>query len=288
MSLYHICTKGFPDRILFKDKTDFIQGVNRTALAFNGLCKLAAVCLMSNHVHYIAEGNETNAEKAIVRFKKAYSMWFSSRYGDSKIFRRWPHALLKCSDVDYMKEAICYVYKNPAGHSETNNPYYYPWSSINTHFHDQTFDQVGKYIDFKGHPAEISGLKQWQKKEILRTKDEVPESWHFTSDGMVTFDSFVDKTIAEKLFRTERSFNYFIQKRDKDSMNRNIIHLDMEEEQLCCDVTAMKRAFDISFHKFGTADLQTLEANQKQEIMLELVVRYGTPDSIARRILCIR
>ena len=50
----------------------------------------------------------------------------------------------------------------------------------------------------------------------------------------------------------------------------------------------MKRAFEISSRKFGTADLQTLEANQKQEIMLELVVRYGTPDSIARRILCIR
>ena len=56
MSLFHICTKGFTDRLLFKDKTDFIQGVNKTALAFNGLCKLAAVCRCRKSCSQIQKG----------------------------------------------------------------------------------------------------------------------------------------------------------------------------------------------------------------------------------------
>ena len=56
--MFHVCTKGFSDRLLFRDRKDFIQGINRAALAFNGNCRIAAMCLMSNHVHFIAIGDE--------------------------------------------------------------------------------------------------------------------------------------------------------------------------------------------------------------------------------------
>lgn len=286
-TIFHICTKGFPDRLLFRDREDFIQGVNRTALSFNGLCSLAAVCLMSNHVHYIAAGDETDARKAIVKFKKTYGMWLSEKYGEQKVFRRWPHSIFPCTGSDYLKEAVSYVYKNPAGHSETNNPYYYPWSSVNIHFRD-TKNACGtkehSCISFKGMSKETSCLKQWEKKEILRTKDMILDTWSINPEGMVTFNSFIDTSIVESIFRTERSFNYFIQKRDKDISGRSMIRLDMEEEHLCCDASALKKAAEISLARFNTDDIFSLDARKKNEIRLELVIKYGTPDTVADRV----
>lgn len=288
MALFHICTKGFNDRIIFRDKHDFIQGINKTALSFYGHCKLAAVCFMSNHVHFIANGNEKAASEAIVKFKKTYSMYFSGKYGDNKIFRRWPHSIIKCNDSDYIREAISYVYKNPVGHSETNNPFYYPWSSIHIHFHPTSYTIPDKYIEIEGKVSEIHSLKQWEKRRILHTHINIPDSWVIDSNGMVTFNSFVDKSIVEELFKTERNFNFFIQKREKDDFNRSFIRLDMEEEHLCCDNNALKKARQISNAIFGTEDIYTLDTKQKNELMLHLTINHGTPQSIASRILGIK
>lgn len=125
---------------------------------------------------------------------------------------------------------------------------------------------------------------QWEKKEILRTKDMIPDTWSINPDGMVTFNSFIDTSIVESIFRTERSFNYFIQKRDKDISGRSMIRLDMEEEHLCCDASALKKAAEISLARFNTDDIFSLDARKKNEIRMELVIKYGTPDTVADRV----
>ena len=282
--MFHVCTKGFSDRLLFRDRKDFIQGINRAALAFNGNCRIAAMCLMSNHVHFIAIGDEDKVEMSIVKFKKTYSMWMASRYGVTKVFRRWPHSIIRCAGNDYMKSVISYVYRNPVGHSETNNPYYYPWSSINVHFTEEGHISP-YYFSYKGQTVDVNLLHPWEKRAILHTKDEIPEAWIINSEGMLTFSSFIDTSIVESIFRTERSFNYFIQRRERDSSGRSVVRLDMEEENLCCDISALKMAGRISALKYGVGNVLELEESQKRELMEELIVKYGTDEAIVRRIL---
>lgn len=284
--VFHICTKGFADRLMFKDAEDFVQGVNKAALSFRPDCQILALCLMSNHVHFVARGDFENVKRAFHKFKKTYGMWYSDKYDELKVFKHWPHKIIKCSDTDYMKDVIGYVYRNPVGHSETNNPYYYPWSSVNVHFSKNYGIQSGmdRRVVFGGVQMNFSDLKQWQKRKLFHTQDEVPDNWSVCESGMFSYESFIGNEFVEKLFRTERAFNYFVQKREHREDGASFVDLTMESDAVCCDYNVLKKCKDISYKLFGTCDVESLEEDKKIKVMKALKYHYCTDERMLQRI----
>lgn len=185
-----------------------------------------------------------------------------------------------------MKEVVGYVYRNPVGHSETNNPYYYPWSSINVHFSKNYCISSGidRYVTVDGVRIKFSGLKKWQKRKYFHTQDEVPDSWTICENGMVSYDSFIETATVEKLFRTEKSFNYFIQKRERKEDGSSFVDLTMESDAVCCDYNVLKKGKDISYRLFGTYDVDSLDRFQKMKIVKTLKYHYCTDGRMLQRI----
>ena len=115
MKYFHAYTKGLEDKQLFRDREDFIAGMNLLAVVCSTFpqLKLLAFVLMSNHVHFMLYGTEPHAKKFIDMYKSTLSKYLHSKYRVSKYLR---HLITTVSEVSLenegLKRLIAYVLGN--------------------------------------------------------------------------------------------------------------------------------------------------------------------------------
>ena len=88
---FHICSQGLEGVDLFPDEKAFITGVNKFAAAFKLFgedIEVAILVLVSTHFHSLAWGRRTDVVRCAERFKKTISMYYSHRFGTSKVMSR--------------------------------------------------------------------------------------------------------------------------------------------------------------------------------------------------------
>lgn len=189
---FHICSQGLEGVDLFSDEKAFIAGVNKFAAAFKLFGEdvdVVILVLVSTHFHSLAWGRKSDVIRCAERFKRTISMYYSHRFGISKVMCRVRVKVEKVDSEEYLKNVIGYILNNPRKHRETNNPFSYPWSSIL------------EYFDKEGHSAvlrpRIVDIPQWRKQKVLGTSRGVPQSWRLYANGMVTFASFISSDRLE-------------------------------------------------------------------------------------------
>ena len=308
-SFCHVCTEGLENCDLFIDREDFICGFNKIAIAFRlGPCpvEIGSCIEMSNHIHLLPYGPESHIYYDLMRFERMYSMYYSEKYGISKVFKGVKHSIKPCgsSEGQYLKDVIGYIYRNPVHHRVTSNPYVYEWSTFKVHFDNNNY--VGK----RDEP--ILNLKKTEKRKILKTNEEVPDSWAINTEGMVTFKSIVNPSLVENVVRTSNSLLYFINKRKEvDSMECPSGYTDHSARVLMLNI--IKNRFGMSIpqeimdqqegavskangnykslmeRRKNRINIKTvidrMSSEQRSSVVSEMVSRFGVSSKVIRRIL---
>jgi len=176
---YHILLRGIGQQNIFEEDEDrekFLQilGKYKEELKF----KIAAYCLMSNHVHLLIEDVNRNLELMMKKIAGSYAYYFNWKY------ERVGHVFqdrFKSEPVDsdeYLLTVVRYIHQNPfkAGITKGDK---YPWSSYNAYVHKTNFvdtEQVllllnGKegFVEFMDTEDESSCL---EIVEAFRLTDE--------------------------------------------------------------------------------------------------------------------
>ncbi len=206
---FHICSQGLEGVDLFPDDNAFIVGVNKFATAFKLFdedVEVVILVLVSTHFHSLAWGRRSDVARCAERFKRTISMYYSHRFGTSKVMCRVRVKVEKVDSEEYLKNVIGYILNNPRKHRETNNPFSYPWSSIL------------EYFDKDGHSTvmrpRIVDIPPWRKSKIIGTNRQVPDTWKLFANGMVTFNSFISTDRLESTVKTIGSLSYLVNKAD--------------------------------------------------------------------------
>ena len=147
MKYFHVYTKGLEDKQIFRNREDFIAGMNLLAVVCSTFpqLKLLAFVLMSNHVHFVLYGTEKQAKKFIDMYKNLVSRYVRTHYGEVKYLR---HLLTTVSEVtlenEGLKRLIAYVLNNPVKAGINCVATGYEWSSARCYFNqiDLTADMV--------------------------------------------------------------------------------------------------------------------------------------------------
>ena len=72
---YHICSRGLETNDIFISEKDFIVGINDIALCVLKYdIRILALCLMSNHFHFILEGPIQQVETFAYEYKRRTAM----------------------------------------------------------------------------------------------------------------------------------------------------------------------------------------------------------------------
>ena len=249
---WHFSTEGTNVDCMFFDEQDFLEGMNRVA-ALKHLfdVRILAFSLMDTHVHFILYGDFDQCNAFMHEYVRKTSWSISRRHKDRHKLQSVPinHQVI---DTDsYLKTAICYVIKNAPVGGIPFSAYDYPWSSGPLYFRAAGYWSSPKWIEEKG------------------------------SDGEMVFPGrYVDYRLVERIFKTHRSFNYFMcvsKEKDVEERGGIISHLSLPLQEL------RQRKGEVCQELFGEGSIRHLNTSQRLQLARTLKARYNSsPKQISR------
>ena len=271
MKYFHVYTKGLEDKQLFRDREDFIAGMNLLAVVCSSFpqLKLLAFVLMSNHVHFVIYGTEQQAKEFIDLYKSTLSRYIRSRYGVAKYLR---HLITTVSEVSLenegLKRLIAYVLNNPVKAGINCVPTGYEWSSARCYFNQ---------MDLTGDLIPISALGVRQQRRIFRSYQKLPKNWYLTSSDYVLPQCYVDFQAVEKNYGKSRSFEYFL----NSSMS---LRKGVSENITFSDSMLYSAIDELLDKKYSVESISDLDEYLKRNMLKDLKHRFSSSSKQLARV----
>ena len=206
LTFFLVSTDHLPDALWFRDDADFKVGMNYVALVANATgVRVLAFILMSNHVHFVLEGDATAVSAFITEFKRRYSKYYRSKYSVSEFLRGNGVDIQSIQlDGESLERAIAYVQMNSVAANICANASQYRWGTGPVFFNPEF--SAG---------ASLDSLSRRKQIAILHSNEVPPKELLLAPGGYVNPASFVSVRFVEQLFRTASRYNYFLQRSSK-------------------------------------------------------------------------
>lgn len=191
-NFYHVCSEGLEKRVIFRNRREFIIGMNYIAICIQK-CNVTVVCfcLMSNHFHFILRGSHEECLKFGREYKRMCAMLMKRAQDVDNAMKNLEIMAKEINDRSYLEYAIAYVLRNPIVAGFKIMPHQYPWSSGNMYFRNS-------YIPV-GREAKDFNVKELQH-QVLYSKTRIPENYKIDENGMVSPLCYTDYRSVEELF----------------------------------------------------------------------------------------
>ena len=278
---WHFCTDGNAVDAMFYGRRDFIDGMNRIYLAFRKYpnVTILAFVLMDTHFHLVMHGDYNDCNNFVHEYLRRTSMYISFMHGDRKKLLGIPVCSQRIDTDIYLKKAICYVIKNPTSAGLSYLPYDYPWSSGSLYFRKRncwTSPMWGEGL-FGSEILNMS-LRRARKEFRMRfpKKTEVA-----SSGGMIFPGEYVAFEMVGRIFRTCRSFNYFMGMSREEDLNP----LSVTASRLSIPIAEMRQLRrELGMELFGKSSLRTMSTSQRLKLARTLRSRYNCSAKQAARV----
>lgn len=259
---YHLFSDGFRTDVLFEDKKAFIAGMNIVALCFlKCQVSILAFCLMDNHVHFILYGTLEECEKFRDKFLQRYGIWYSNRYS-SKILETIDFDIKLMEDERYILNSIAYVLRNCIAAGYGYCVYDYPWSSGGLYFRHPDFMRA-----MTAGWKSVSDLSLREQFRSFQTQVHLPTEWKVTPDGYLWPGNYIDFMHVEKLYKTAKSFTYFMGQGKEEDINRS---LGIDTAAELPEIELRENAIRLCLKMFKTSNTRMLDVTKRLVLGKEL------------------
>lgn len=248
---YHVCSDGNYASVIFLNPDDFKAAMNRVAgCALRLRVIILAFVLMDNHFHFIIWApSEDEAYRFAQEFKRLTGLYQTEKYHRPSSLKKLPVKVLPIKDEEALKTQICYVLKNPTK-ARIGMFYDYPWGTGALYFRK----------DGAVKPAlNVASFTQDTIRMTCRTRVAIPADWRIC-DGILIPENYVPVEEVEQLFRTTRSFMYYLSLNKDDE-----IELAMGQwNELRLTDSELRQERDLyAREKFGTSRLRDLSLHDR-------------------------
>lgn len=263
---YHLFSDGFRADFLFEDKSAFISGMNIIAFTFLRCdVMIYAFCLMDNHVHFILYGTLDECNRFQRSLAHQYSLWYFNRYGIKSPYP-FEFEIKMIDDERYLLASIAYVLRNGISAGFTFCIDDYIWSSNGLYFRDP----VQMHL-MTSNWKKVSDLSTSERRHMLRTRVELPPDWLISPNGFIWPGNYVDYKAVEAIYRSPKSFAYFMGQRKEDEINEKLGIID---SVFLPDVDLREKAVMSSLRLFRVTDLRELDVKSRILLAKELHKEY--------------
>lgn len=206
---WHFSTDGNAVDALFEDDDDFIAGMNRIFVVVKGYnVVILAFSLMDTHLHFILYGTFEECNRFMHEYVRQTSWYISRTHHERNKLDGVPihHQVV---DTDYyLKTVICYTLKNAPVGGIMFNALDYPWSSGPLYFRKSGLWCSPRWMDNQKAPGPLGVVKY---RQALRTRqDDLAQNGPRMVGPLVFPGEYVAYEIVERIFKTCKSFNYFL------------------------------------------------------------------------------
>ena len=231
---WHFYSDGNSVERLFDDKEDFKDGMNRifvVGMKYNIV--ILAFCLMDTHIHFVIYGEFNECNKFVHDFVRLTSIHIFNRHKERHKLQTIVISHQAIEDDLYLKYVICYVLKNAPVGGLGYTAYDYPWGSGSLYFRGTGWWSAPAWTLFK--KAEIlvgsletvgfnitflSKLGVRERRMLLNTKATDFACDALIIDGMIFPGEYVAIEIVERIFKTHKSFNFFMCKTREEDIEK--------------------------------------------------------------------
>lgn len=260
---YHVCSDGNYTSVLFLDPEDFRAAMNRIAvcsLRFRVI--ILAFVLMDNHFHFIIQAaSEDEAYRFSQEFKRLTGLYQTEKYHQPRTLRKLPVKVLPIMDEEALKTQICYVLKNPTK-ARIGMFYDYPWSTGALYFRKAAGTLNPSFC--------VSSFTKDSIRTVCRTRFALPADWR-VRDGILIPENYVPVAMVEQLFRTTRSFMYYLSLNKDDEIEQGM----GQWNELRLTDSELRQERDLyAKEKFGTYRLRDLSLRERAQIARYLRHKY--------------
>lgn len=191
-NFYHIYFTGNNHQDIFYSSHDFIQCINRLALAADATSTwVVAYIFHHNHIHLAVRTMDIT--RFMHYFRKSLTAWFHRGYDVTGSVGKRGYGKSVVKDEDDLADLVKYVLRNEVRHSISSDPFSARWSSIGGYFNE---------IDTAGC---MNGDIKFVSK-FLPANKELPDKFIMGPDGLIVPGSFLDKRVVEELFGSRKAF----------------------------------------------------------------------------------
>lgn len=279
---WHFCTDGNALDRMFDDREDFQDGMNKlytTVLQYKVI--ILAFCLMDTHVHFILYGKFDECNRFIHKYIQLLSLRIYHRHNEKGKLFRIPVTHQAINNDFYLKTVICYVIKNPPAGGIYCTFYDYPWSSGTLYFRNAgdwtSPDWINHHINSN---TSLNKLNTRERRLLLKSKitNNLPDATII--NGIIFPGEYVAYEIVEKLFKTHKSFNYFICKskeEDVESKGGQLSRLTIPIQEM------RQHRNEICMELFNANTIRTLDTKQRLKLARTIRSRFNSsPKQICR------
>lgn len=275
---WHFSTQGESVELLFYDKTDFKDGMNRIYVVSRSFkVVILAFILMDTHVHFVLYGKYDECNSFVHEYLRRTSMYIRLRHDVPKALL---YVRVSSQTVDsdrYLKNVICYVCRNVPVAGLSWSFYDYPWSSAPLYFRSSGSWTSPMFLDDRFEKtSRIEELKR-----ILKTKHIPTETGITIIDGMVFPGEYVAVEVTERVFRTHKSFFYFMGHTKEDDIEMR----GGDISRLSIPIHEMRQNRDMMCRQlFGTDKTNKLSTSERLKLARALKSAYNSSSTQIARI----
>lgn len=189
---YHISSHGLEKNDIFKNREDFIAGMNDIAICVLGFdVSILCFCLMSNHFHFVLYGTLTECRRFAEEYKRRCAMRMRLLGGEVQALRNVMVQIARIDSHEYLENVIAYVLRNPIAAGILLMPHNYPWSSASLYFNGGVMP-VGE---------KLNEMSERKRSRILKSRIAVPDDYMIDGHGMILPSCYVDSRTVDQVFR---------------------------------------------------------------------------------------
>ena len=274
---FHVCTDGTVLPWMFKDKQDFIAGINRI-----GICMIISrvhvfvFTLMDNHVHFLLYGEITKCKAFIDRYKTLTGKWISHRYGIRKHIKDLPTSIIPLRTDEDILETATYIDRNSVMAGFKGLPSEYPWGSSCLMFRNDKLDIKSYWY--------LKEFSENQLRELMKTRVPLPGDWRIDDNGMIDPACFTEFRKMESLFGSPVRYLYFLNRKSEGKINLTISN---GQKTFIPDKEMRPIAEKLALKHFGTENIKELNVNARLTIARKLRYEYASTVKQIGRMVCL-
>lgn len=215
INCWHFYTDGNAVDRLFDDREDFKDGMNRIfTVGRKYRLFILAFSLMDTHVHFVIYGDFDECNRFMHEYVRLTSIQLANRHNEKGKLKNNCISHQKITDDYYLKSVICYVIKNPPAGGLPYTAYDYPWGSGGLYFRNQGLWNTPFWKEYLENDTRLlkylNQLNIREKRSFFKSRQNDHTENAIIIEDIIFPGEYVAYEMVEKLFKTHKSFNYFM------------------------------------------------------------------------------
>ena len=274
-TMWHLCTPGEFVGVIFREKCDYVFGMNLIALCaaeFSSKLKILTFQIMSNHLHFVLICDEEVLLQFFSSLKKRLKRYLANSEYPVNLSCFIPN-YFKISDIRYLQTVIVYVNRNGYLIDKNTTPFTYEWGA-NRYF-------FNKFTHYE-HNLLLGSLSLDKKRFLFKSRNfEIPSDYILTGEYISPL-SYCDIPLAESIFKDA---NHYFHLSSRQIETYSTIARELGDKVTYTDEEIFSAVMSLCMKRFDVKNPSLLTRDAKIEMAKTLHYDYNASNKQIKRIL---